>query len=306
VRLTEAFNSLSQRRVILFGGKGGVGKTTIASLAALHFAQAREVILFTTDPASNLSDVFLDNRQPTTDNLVIEAVDANALYSRFLGENIEQFLEIGDRGTYFDRDELRRFFELSLPGVDEIMSWMRIGELAEEHPDALVIVDTAPTGHTLRMLASAEHFRLFAAALDAMQEKHRAMVRQMTRRDVRDAVDEFIDRFEETARRRRELLTDPGRAAFVPVLLSEPWVIEQTLRLTVEVREGGIDVPFAVLNRAVIEADCARCERKKSADDASRARMAPLDVVAAPRSCVPIDSVNALRQYLSGSPGEAC
>ncbi|HEX6160424.1 MAG TPA: ArsA-related P-loop ATPase, partial [Thermoanaerobaculia bacterium] len=187
--LTGAFDSLASRRVLLFGGKGGVGKTTISCAAALHLSQTRDVILFTTDPASNLGDLF-SNRQPPTANrqLTIEALDAEALYSAFLATHLESFLEIGDRGTYLDRDELRRFFALSMPGIDELMAWMHIGELIEENPDSLIVVDTAPTGHTLRMLSSGEHFRQLALALDAMQEKHRAMVRQFTRRDPRDAV----------------------------------------------------------------------------------------------------------------------
>jgi arsenite-transporting ATPase len=260
----------SSFRVLLFGGKGGVGKTTISTRAALYFAQTRKVVLFTTDPASSLGDLFLD-RQPTTENLVIESLDADALYARFLAANLESFLEIGDRGTYLDRGELRRFFELSLPGLDELMAWMHIGELAEEHADALIVVDTAPTGHTLRMLSSADHFRQLAKALDAMQEKHRSMVFQFTRRDVRDAVDAFIDDFEQRARSRRELLTDPARAAFIPVLLSEPWVVEQTVRLIAEVRAAGIDVPLTVLNRAVEVVDCELDVERQQRDAAARA-----------------------------------
>ena len=284
--------------MVLFGGKGGVGKTTVSSLAALHFAKSRKVVLFTTDPASNLSDLFTDNGQPTTGNLTIEQLDADALYQRFLAANLAQFLEIGDRGTYLDRDELRRFFELSLPGVDEIMAWMRIGELAEENSEALIVVDTAPTGHTLRMLDAAEHFRHFAAALDTLEEKHRGMVRQLTRRNVRDAVDEFIDSFNADAVRRRELLADAATSAFVPVFLSEPWVVEQTLRLSEEVRADGIDVPFAVLNRATGDPDCELCVERRKRDDAAVERLSPLAVVPAPRSCVPLDTVERLRAHL--------
>src|SRR5688572_19178370 len=175
--LVSALDELSSRRVVLFGGKGGVGKTTVSVAAALHYSGSRPTILFTTDPASNLRDLLGD-----TPSIRIEELDAHALYSRFLAAHLESFLEIGDRGTYLDREELQRLFELAVPGVDELMAWMHIGELAEENPDALIVVDTAPTGHTLRMLSSGEHFRQLVLALDAMQEKHRAMVRQFTRR----------------------------------------------------------------------------------------------------------------------------
>ncbi|HKR62248.1 MAG TPA: ArsA family ATPase [Thermoanaerobaculia bacterium] len=258
--------------MILFGGKGGVGKTTLSAAAALHLSQSRKTILFTTDPASNLSDLGL--------TIAIESLDASSLYSRFLGAHLDAFLEIGDRGTYLDREELRRLFELSLPGVDELMAWMRIGELAESEEYETVIVDTAPTGHTLRMLSSGDHFRQLASALDAMEEKHRTLVRQFTRRDVRDAMDAFIEDFDARASRRRALLMDSQRSAFIPITLGESLVIEQTKRL---MREVGIDVPFVVLNRA------------RGGERLDFAR-----VVRAPRACVPLDSEERLRRWLRG------
>jgi arsenite-transporting ATPase len=289
VTLASAFDTIAGRRVILVGGKGGAGKTTVSIAAALHLAKSRPVILFTTDPASNLSDILHGE-------LRTESVDSAALYRRFLDRNLESFLELGDRGTYLDKDELRRFFELSLPGVDELMAWMRIGELVEENPGATIVVDTAPTGHTLRMLSSADHFRQFAEALDSMQAKHRGMVRQFTRRDARDAMDAFIDQFDTEAKRRRDLLTDSAHTAFVPVTLSEPWVVEQTERLIRDVRADGIDVPFTVLNRAVVDDDCDR-----GRDEAARARFAP--IIDAPRSCVPLDTPEAIEQWSTSERG---
>ena len=301
--LSEAFQSLAGRKVLLFGGKGGVGKTTLSIAAALHIAQFGPVVLFTTDPASNLEDFFAGNGERRTapapsaveGNLTIEALHPEQLYARFLDENLANFLELGDRGTYLDKDELRRFFELSLPGVDELMAWMHIGELAESNPAAIVIVDTAPTGHTLRMLSAADHFRQFAEALDAMQAKHRGMVQQFTRRQTRDALDDFLDDFAATARRRRELLTDPARAAFVPVTLSEPWVVEQTRRLIGEVE---IDVPFVILNRAVLDADCDRDRAHARRDGEVRAQFSR--IVDAPRSCVPLDTAARVAQWAGG------
>ena len=252
---TDALDSIASRRVILIGGKGGVGKTTIAKAAAAHL------------PGAILFDV--------------ASLDSNALYQQFLGRHLESFLEIGDRGTYLDREELRRLFELAIPGVDELMTWMHIGELHEEHPDKTLIVDTAPTGHTLRMLSSSGHFHQLAVALDSMQEKHRVLIRQFTRREVRDSLDTFIEEFEALASRRHALLSDAAQAAFLAVTLSEPLVVEQTLRLIAEV---GIDVPFVVLNRAVLDPDCALDEVRMARDRAARARFER--VVDFPRECV--------------------
>jgi arsenite-transporting ATPase len=286
--LRSAFASLASHRIILFGGKGGVGKTTMSALAALQLAKSRRVILFTTDPASNLRDLDLSNA--ATQQLTIEELHADDLYAQFLERNLSAFLELGDRGTYLDRDELRRFFELSLPGVDELMAWSRIGELAEANGDAVIVVDTAPTGHTLRMLGGGVHFEQLARALDTMQEKHRSIVRQLTRRDARDAMDDFLATFEGDAERRRGLLQ---AGAFVPVTLSEPWVVEQTKRL---IADAGMNVPFVVLNRTAPDCDCARCRQRARSDADARREFA--NVVDAPRSCVPLDSAERLEAYL--------
>jgi arsenite-transporting ATPase len=89
VTLAAAFDRLAGRRVILIGGKGGVGKTTISIAAALHLPN---VILFTTDPASNLGDILHGE-------LRTESLDASALYRRFLDRNLESLQEHRDPGT---------------------------------------------------------------------------------------------------------------------------------------------------------------------------------------------------------------
>ncbi|MCU1350719.1 MAG: hypothetical protein JWO56_3749, partial [Acidobacteria bacterium] len=143
---------------------------------------------------------------------------------------------------------------------------------------------------------SSNHFRQVAQALDAMQQKHRDMVRQFTRRDVRDALDQFIDEFDAAAKRRLVLLTDPARAAFVPVTLSERWVVEQTMRLRDEVRADGIDVPFVVLNRAVLDPDCDRDRARAARDEEARRQLGT--TVDAPRSCTPLDSAERIADWL--------
>lgn len=291
--LRRSFESLESRSLLLFGGKGGVGKTTLSALAALHFSRDREVVLFSSDPASNLLDLFTADIPAS---LRIERLDAGKLYEAYLRDNLEYFLELGDRGTYLDRDEIRRLLELSLPGIDELMAWMHAGDLVTENPGSTVIVDTAPTGHTLRMIASSEHFEGFGRALDAMQDKHRELVEQLTRRRSHDSIDSFVEKFRADAQTRTALMTDKARTAFIPVMLAEPWVVAQTIRLTAELLGSGIDVPFTILNRATHGCDCNAC--RNSLDDEKSATEIPGELVLAPRSCAPLDSTKRLMGYL--------
>lgn len=281
--------------MILFGGKGGVGKTTLSLLAATHLSERRPVTLVTTDPAGNLTD--FSGEVPT--GLTIETIDAPALWREFLDDNLESFLELGDRGTYLDREELRRFFELSIPGVDELMGWSRIAGLVHEAEEPLVIVDTAPTGHTLRLLSSSKHWHAMALVLDSMQAKYREIVSHLTRTDMRDSLDEFLERFESMIEASETLFSDPARSAFIPVSIAEPWVVDQTVRLIREVREAGLDAPFAVLNHASLACDCGRCERRREAETAAENEI-PAEVVPAPEACALFRSFDDLRTYLDG------
>ncbi len=295
--LKSRFDELSSRRLVLFGGKGGVGKTTVSTLAALHFSKTRPAILFSTDPASNLRDLFGDEK---VRNLRIEELDAAKLYQTFLDENLLSLLELGDRGTYLDREELQRFFELPIPGINELMAWLRIGELVEAHEDSIVVVDTAPTGHTLRMLSSSAHFQQFSEALEAMQLKHRELIEQFSRRRVRDALDEFIQKFSGKAEHLRALLADQSRSVFIPVMLAEPLVIEQSVRLIRQIAEVGLHVPFGILNQRSHGHDkCDICQQRYLSEQAA-VKEVQTEIVSAPRACVPIDTIPRLRKYLDG------
>ena len=82
----------------------------------------------------------------------------------------------------------------------------------------------------------------------------------------------------------------------MPVTLAEPLVIEQTKRLIAEV---GIGVPFVVLNRAIVDADCAR-DRARAARDAHTREAFGVRVVDAPRACAPLDTVEAIEKWSAG------
>lgn len=287
----------ASRRILLFGGKGGVGKTTISSIAALHLAGRGPVILFSTDPASNLDDLF-PSGSPLA-GLTIEPFDPASLWQRFMSEHLDRFVEIGDRGTYLDRDEIRRLLELAVPGIDELTGWMRIGELAETNPGATIVVDTAPTGHTLRLLSSSKHFSQLTEALEEMQAKHRALVEQLTRRRLRDEIDRFIESFRGKWEESSARLRDAATTAFLPVFLAEPWVIAQTKRLVADVRAAGIEVPMAILNRSRCWCDCERCARRCDAEREATGQLG-LPVVPAPESPFELRRADDLHDWLAG------
>jgi arsenite-transporting ATPase len=296
--LSESLASLGDRRLLLFGGKGGVGKTTLATLAALTISAERRVILFSSDPASNLRDIL---REPVP-NLDLRELHAEDLYRNFLERNLPSILELADRGTYLDREEIGRFFHLALPGVDELMSWIEIDRLVTSAGEAIVIVDTAPTGHTLRMLGASEHVAGMTAAFEAMQRKHRDLVEQLTRRTFHDEIDDFITRFRDLTTRVSERLADPTLSAFIPVMLPEPLVLAQTLDLVSQLRSRGMGIPFVLLNHATGDCDCGRC-RSKAVREEEAANLFP-EVVRAPESCAPLDSVDRMRAYLRGEVRE--
>lgn len=147
---------------IFVGGKGGVGKTTTSSSLAVEMAKHREqVLIISTDPAHNLSDAF-DQKfgsKPTQvkgiDNLFCMEIDPSA--NENSGSNPLSGLlgGLGGMPGGVDGDPTGGFMKeimTSVPGIDEATSFGEILKSLDEYKFDLIIFDTAPTGHTLRLL----------------------------------------------------------------------------------------------------------------------------------------------------------
>src|SRR5688500_13064235 len=168
------------------GGKGGVGKTTTAAALAVSLADAgRAVLVLSVDPAHSLGDALEVElgpeplRVPGVPRLRGMEIDATREQARFLDSHRGSLLRLLDRGSYLDRDDIGSFVELALPGADELAALFRLMELAAA-PDSYVVVDTAPTGHTLRLLDLPRLARGWLAGLEAMEEKHRMVALGLT------------------------------------------------------------------------------------------------------------------------------
>jgi arsenite-transporting ATPase len=244
-------------RTSLIVGKGGVGKTTCAVEIARLFARRRErTLLMSTDPAAALATV-LGSRVSTVSapvdgepHLDARQLSATELRRAFLDEWRDTIAEIIDRGTYLDRGDVNGIVDATLPGVDEIFALLALADVLSDEASAYsrVVVDTAPTGHTLRLLAAPETFRALVSMLDLMQNKHRFMVRALTHRYRRDRADEFLDAMRARVDRLRAALADPKSVAAVLVTRDEAIVRAESERYLDSLRELHVRVAAVIVN----------------------------------------------------------
>jgi arsenite-transporting ATPase len=246
-------------RTALLVGKGGVGKTTCAVDLARAFAQRGErTLLVSTDPAAALADVLGTpigtevTAIPDAGPLDARQLDAATLRDAFLARWRTVIADIVDRGTYLDRDDVDGLVDAAFPGADEIFALLALADLLalSDTGYARIIVDTAPTGHTLRLLALPETFSALVAMLDRMQEKHRFMVRALTHRYRRDAADEFLDDMQRRIDRLRLTLADGGALAAIVVTRVEPVVEAESRRYIAQLQALHVRIAAVVVNAA--------------------------------------------------------
>jgi arsenite-transporting ATPase len=216
------------RAIHLYCGKGGVGKTTLAVDAARReAARGRRVLLVSTDPAHSLGDALgvpltaVPRRVPPSRTLSarprpapIEAAELDGVEAleRWLGPRRAAFERLLLRGTLLDREDIGRLLRLSLPGVDELVALVEIERLAAERRPDLVVVDTAPTGHTWRLLDAPGSIAAAAGVLDAMLARDRQVAAAVGGRAPRDAADALVEALANDAGGHTHHLDHPCRA----------------------------------------------------------------------------------------------
>ena len=306
-------------KLLLFGGKGGVGKTTLAAATGLHRARRepdRRVLVVSTDPAHSLSDsldqAIGDDVTPAAGmpNLFAVEIDARRGLRDFKRQHDDAMKTIVERGTYFDNEDIDEIFELDLPGVDEMAAVFEVVDILGTGHYDLVILDTAPTGHTLRLLAMPDVLKGWIHVGDLMLEKHRYMARTFARYRP-DKTDAFLKRMSSDLTRVRTVLSDAESAEFVPVTIPESMSIEETARLLDSLARFHMRVRTVVVNRVMATAagECAFCEARRANHERRvreiQDRFRGLDVVTAPLFRGEVRGHNALAEYMESILGHA-
>lgn len=230
--MSRLLDAVADAPIVFVVGKGGVGKSTAAAALALEMADASmPVRLLSTDPAHSLLDILgpapAGEPHPCSDNLLVEEFDASGRADRWLAEAGPAIRSIVEAGTWLDADDVDGFTRLALPGVDEAMAVFRLVDAVAE-PRRLV-VDTAPTGHTLRLLDAADNHAALARALRAMADKAAVVASSMVRQPMRLTGEAFVEELEGYATSFRQRVL--GSAAFVVATRAGGPVQAETERL---------------------------------------------------------------------------
>ncbi len=245
---------LFDRRILFFGGKGGVGKTTCASAVALAASrQGKRVLLVSTDPAHSTSDIFQtpfgsDEREILPGLSGLE-IDTGLECRRYVERVKEQIATLFSPAIL---KEASRQIQLvaTMPGTQDVALFDRMTELMVDRGEAydLIVFDTAPIGHTLRLLRVPD---LLASWVAALTKTRRAMMpRELDGPDpVLAALERRRDRLEEM----RALLVRGKTTAFVLVLIPERLSIDEAGRALESLTEADIKVGAIVINRVLLD-----------------------------------------------------
>jgi arsenite-transporting ATPase len=248
-----------------------VGKTTAATATALfllnQLKRNNSILLFSTDPAHSLSDSLdikignklVEVKQLRGARLVAYEMDAALALERFRAAHGKVLAEIAERGTLLDEDDINELLNLSLPGLDEVMSLFELSELDRAGKYAHIVIDTAPSGHTSRLLRLPEVFERMVKALDLMGDKHRYIIAQFARRKVvADEVDLFLRDLGQRIESVRKLLHDKEQTRFVLVTIPEAMGVRETERYRELLSEQGVPVRDLIVNR--VEQEHGACD----------------------------------------------
>ncbi len=255
------FDSL---HLAMFSGKGGVGKTTLSCGFARRWARLfpdEKILLLSTDPAHSLGDVLqinlTDKPLPLADlpNLSVRVLDAKKLLIEFKAK-YGQFLErLVERGSFVEGEDLTPVWDLDWPGLDEIMGLLEIQRLLTEKKVDRIVVDMAPSGHTLNLLGIKDFLDIVLSSLELFQEKHRVITKTFRGSYSNDEVDDFLVKMKSDLTEGKNLLQNEAFTACLVVAIAEPMSFLETERLIDSLQDLEIPCSGLFINQILTDTD---------------------------------------------------
>jgi arsenite/tail-anchored protein-transporting ATPase len=306
-------------RVLLFTGKGGVGKTTVAAATAARAAAGGQRVLITsTDPAHSLSDAFDtplgDDVLAVAERLDALQIDAQTRLERHWRQVRDYLVELLAWGGV---GEVQAEELVLLPGLDELFALIDLHQQASSGEYDLIVVDCAPTAETLRLLALPDALRWYVERV--MQPGRRvARAVRMTGRTVggvpvpEDEVFSAVERVHADLAAVHTLLQDTSRSSIRLVVNPERMVVAEAMRTATSLALFGYGIDAVVVNRVlpeeVTDPYLARWKERHATHLATvREGFAPTPVLTAPLfddELVGVEGLASLADALYGEQDE--
>ena len=257
---------------IFVGGKGGVGKTTIsASLSTLLAKRGKKVLIISTDPAHNLSDAFNQKigKEPTQikgfENLYGLELDPEKDMNNI--DKLNEILHVEEKSKM---DGFLQTMESSFPGIDEANNLKYIASLLDNKDYDIVVFDTAPTGHTLKLLEMPIVIGKSMEKLLELKLQFSPVIDSMGG-VLGPEIDQKLNKFFTNMNNLKDFMTkvserfkDAEKTTFIAVCIPEFLSVYETERLVESLFKENIDIRNVVINQVLMCDNPDKCKMCRS------------------------------------------
>lgn len=260
-------------KLVMVGGKGGVGKTTCASSIAIKFAEeGKKVLLISSDPTPSLSDIFEkeigDKETKITHDFELYGLEISSdiVLKKWKDRFGPEIYEVISSFAKVDYDFVD--YVGTAPGIEEEYMLNFIIELVESGKYDLIVWDTAPAGHTLRLLQLPHLFlkhmeaatKFYMSMYDYLEKIKGIVKLQGSRRTLL----EIICSWESLSEKIVRFIRDRNTTKYIIVTIPEALGMRLTDRVIYELGQNSLDVENIIINHVVKEADCEFHRKRKS------------------------------------------
>jgi arsenite-transporting ATPase len=260
--LKESFEQNKDRRYIMFGGKGGLGKTTFSAATAFWLAQqGHKVLVFSVDPQASLSDIFqkdIFGKGPVKimDNLFAQEIDADSHIREYQGQIRKKILDM--YGMDQVPDEIEQYIQAASaePAMEESAIFDAVVDIVVGGDYDYYIYDLVPLGHALYYLSMAKVYDEWINRITKLREEmreHEEMVARIKRQKVTEE-DHILTELQYIKNRINQssgILTDRDKTAFFFVVVPEEMIILDTAKAAQLFSKFDVPVAGYVVNRVL-------------------------------------------------------
>jgi arsenite-transporting ATPase len=262
ISLADIFDQYPDRRYIMFGGKGGLGKTTFSAAAAYYLAKkGKKVLVFSVDPQASLTDIFerdIFGKGPTEiiPNLYAQEIDADRRVKEYQQEIRQKILNMYGMDKIPDEVESYIAAAAAEPAMEESAIFDEVVDIVVKGGYDYYIYDLVPLGHALYYLSMASVYDAWISKITGLREQMReydqvaAVIRREKEMDEDAILNELIyikDRINKSS----SILTDKKKTAFFFVVTAEEMVIKDTLKAAELFAKFDVPLSGYIINRVL-------------------------------------------------------